>query len=81
MQIGDPANIAAAAAAQNYNYYMYLQSCNVAAQQASPAIAPSLSPPVVSTASVLTNGHHTSGGHGHSITSSSAVTPAVQTSS
>ncbi|ODM87441.1 Paired box protein Pax-1 [Orchesella cincta] len=45
MQIGDPANIAAAAAAQNYNYYMYLQSCNVAAQQqASPAIAPSLSP-------------------------------------
>ncbi|CAL8110910.1 unnamed protein product [Orchesella dallaii] len=82
MQIGDPANIAAAAAAQNYNYYMYLQSCNVAAQQASPAIAPSLSPPVVSSAasSVLTNGHH-GHGNGHSITSSSVATPAVQTSS
>ncbi|CAG7733685.1 unnamed protein product [Allacma fusca] len=55
MAMGDQA-AAAAAAAQNYNYYMYLQSCNAAAQN-SPAIAPSLSPPVSSTA-LLTNGIH-----------------------
>jgi len=57
MSLGDPA---ATAAAQNYNYYMYLQSCNAAAQT-SPAMAPSLSPPVVgstATAAGLTNGIH-----------------------
>jgi hypothetical protein len=46
MSLGDPA----AAAAQNYNYYMYLQSCNAAAQT-SPAMAPSLSPPVLGSTS------------------------------
>lgn len=89
MSIGDPAAAAAAAAAQNYNYYMYLQSCNVAAQQASPAIAPSLSPPTVSTAASLVNGHNSNSNGCSSGSSSnpngsrstgSSITPTVQTS-
>jgi len=62
---------AAAAAAQNYNSYLqnwYFHSCNAAAAQTSPSIAPSLSPsaPNISNSTdshIMTNG---SSNHNHS---------------